>query len=386
MPPRFAPRWRTGRLFGFVLTLSASSAVPLAGQELTLLRVYPGSGPYECLAPASPVLPTPDDRARAGQLASDANQALILGDLEQVQALLEQAVVLDPSSPDLAYRHARVLDNLDRAPEAMAEYCRSLDLDVESIGIFEARDRLNALSDELRAQIPAPARAAFARGLELADDSLFTEAAESFSEAIDIDPEWPEPLYNRAVVNERAGRTPQALRDFRDYLRLVAPDENQAIMVSERIGELEGMASIATPSPTGALALGLVPGMGHFYTSRPLMGSLTLSVAAMAFAAGYSYQEVTTLCLTDVPSGGTCPPRDIIEERNERPYFWIGLGIATAVTVASAVDAYLAAKGRRDAFTALIEPVDEVTVETGLPTVSSSGGRLDFGFVRLRFR
>ena len=66
---------------------------PLAGQELELIRVYPGSGPYECVAPASPVLPTPDDRARAGQLASDANQAMVLGEMDQVQALLEEGVI-----------------------------------------------------------------------------------------------------------------------------------------------------------------------------------------------------------------------------------------------------------------------------------------------------
>jgi len=386
MPPRFARRWRTGSLLGILATVSASGAVTLAGQELELLRVYPGSGPYECLAPASPELPTPDARARAGQLASDANQALILGELEQVQALLEQAVALDPASPDLAYRHARVLEDVDRAPDAMVEYCRALDLNVESLGIFEARDRLNTLSDELRAQIPEAARDAFAQGLVQADDSLFSDAEESFSEAMDIDSDWPEPIFNRAVVNERAGRTREALQDFRDYLRLVAPDESQAITVSQRIGELEGMASVVTPDPSQALVLGLVPGMGHFYTSRPLMGGLTLTTAGMAVAAGLSYRDVTVVCVNEVPAGAACPAGEVVRELNERPYFWIGVGVAAAITLASAIDAYLAAKGQREAFTAITEPLESVTFEAGMPRVSARDAQLDFSFLRLRFR
>ena len=87
--------------------VTAAGIEPLLGQELELIRVYPGSGPYECVAPASPVLPSPDDRARAGQLASDANQAMVLGEMNQVQALLQEAVRLDPSSADLAYQIGR---------------------------------------------------------------------------------------------------------------------------------------------------------------------------------------------------------------------------------------------------------------------------------------
>ena len=378
--------WRTAWTFGVCAMVAAAGIEPLLGQELELIRVYPGSGPYACLAPASTQPPSPDDRARAGQLASDANQAMVLGEMNQVQSLLQEAVRLDPSSADLAYRHARVLEDLERSEPAMAEYCRSLDLDVEALGVVDARERLTRLSDELRNRIPEAARNAFAEGLVASDDSLYTDAATRFSEAIDNARGWPEPLYNRAVVNERAGRTPQALRDFRDYLRLVAEDESQAVRVSERIGELEGMASVATANPSGALALGLVPGMGHFYTSRPLMGTLTLSAAGAALAAGIGYKEITTVCLSDVSAGSACPSGDVIDEVNKRPYFWIGVGIAAAVTVASAIDAYLGAKGRRDAFTAITEPADDVTLEAGLPRVSSDGARVDFSVVRLRFR
>ena len=378
--------WRTAWTFGVSAMVAAAGIEPLLGQELELIRVYPGSGPYACLAPASTQPPSPDDRARAGQLASDANQAMVLGEMNQVQSLLQEAVRLDPSSADLAYRHARVLEDLERSEPAMAEYCRSLDLDVEALGVLDARERLTRLSNELRNRIPEEARNAFAEGLVQTDDSLYAAAEESFSAAIDNAPGWPEPIYNRAVVNERAGQTSQALRDFRDYLQLVAEDESQVLRVSQRIGELEGLASVATPSPSGALALGLVPGMGHFYASRPVMGTLTLSVAAVALAAGYSFREITVVCLNEVSAGGLCPAGDIVRERVERPYMLIGIGVAAAVTIAAAVDAYLGAKGQRDALTAITSPMEGVTLEMGAPEVSAGAGRVDLSVIRLQFR
>ena len=47
--------------------------------------------------PATPVLPTPDERAQAGQLASEANQAMILGEFERVQTLLARSVETESS-------------------------------------------------------------------------------------------------------------------------------------------------------------------------------------------------------------------------------------------------------------------------------------------------
>ena len=146
------------------------------------------------------------------------------------------------------------------------------------------------------------------------------------------------------------------------------------------------MASVARPNPTGALALGLVPGMGHFYTSRPLRGALTVTVAGAAIAAGYSYRSVTTVCLNDVPSGQACPAADVVREVTEHPYLWIGIGFAAAVTVVGAIDAYLVAKGQRDTFTAIDESSESVTLEIGLPSVTTYDDQLDFNFVRLRFR
>ena len=391
MPPRTAPKRRSGPILGVFLALVAVGTTPVEGQELTLQRDYPGSGPYECPAPVSPVLPTPEDRARAGQLATDANQAMILGDFERVRALLQQSVDLDPSSADLAYRHARVLADLERNEAAMVEFCRALDLGVETLGITDARIRLNGLSDLMRSQIPAPARDAFDEGIQTADDALYVESLVAFSRAMELAPEWPEPIFNRGVVNERLGRTQDALRDFRRYLRLVAPDESDAILVSQRIGVLEGAASVFPPSPMGTLALGLIPGMGHYYTSRPVPGTLTLAAAGVAFGVGFGFRNITQLCLTD-PTPTVCPAADVVDETVERPYLLIGLGIGAAITVVSAIEAYRKAKARRAEAEAIFGPQDP-TEETSrsslrleLPTVSVNGDQYDFNIVRLRFR
>jgi thioredoxin-like negative regulator of GroEL len=102
-----------------------ASAVPSAsqqvqqGQPLPLQRDFPGPGPLECPAAVTPVAPTDEERTRAGQLTSDAHQALISGDLEGARTLLSQATTADATSPEYAYRHARVLEALGVLDAAM---------------------------------------------------------------------------------------------------------------------------------------------------------------------------------------------------------------------------------------------------------------------------
>jgi hypothetical protein len=388
MPPRIARHRRSGLFRRVFLSAFAWSVAPLAGQELPLLREYPGSGPYECPASVIPVLPSPDERARAGQLASDANQAMVLGDLERVEVLLSQAVGLDRTSADLVYRHARVQEDLGDVEGAMTEFCRALDLGVESIGIVDTKERLDALSEEIRARIPEAAHEWFRVGLAQADDSLFVDALVSFTAAMEAAPEWATPLHNRAIIHEYLRHVQQALADFRRYLTYltVDPEAADAILVSQRIGLLEGAASVATPSPSGAFVLGIVPGMGHYYTGRPLAGTMTLAAAGGAAAAGLLFKNITTICLDDVPNGQACPPDMVVDEITERPYLWYGIGVAAAVTITGAIDALLKAKRRRDVTEAIAEPGEETGPRIRLPTVSTRGGRVDLNLVRVTFR
>jgi len=387
MPPSDALSLRSGLRAGTFLAVCACFCTPLRGQELPLQRDYPGSGRFECPAPVIPAAPIPGDSARAGQLASDANQAMIVGDLERVASLLAQAVELDPTSPDLAYRHASVLEDVDQATAAMLEYCRAISLGVVQIGVFDSRERIDALHAALGARIPQEARQAFILGLAEADASRYTNALAAFTVAVNEAPDWGAAVYNRALVYEELGFVQESLEDYRTYLDLSTSEIDPVlVIVSERIGLLEGIASVGTPSPTGALAVGLVPGMGHYYTGRPLGGTVTLVAAGASIASGFMVKEVTTLCLGEVASGAACPDDLIVDELTRRPYALYGLGIAAVITVVGAIEASLKARRRRAEAETIRGPRPVPGVSLGLPTVSTSGGRLDLNLVRVTFR
>ncbi len=386
---------RSGLAFGVGCALFAGVPAALDAQlpdaEFPeLKREYPGSGPYVCSDPANPDDPSADERARAGQLASDANQAMVLGDLERVEVLLGQASELDPTSADLAYRRARVLEDLNRSELAMREYCRAIDLGVESLGVRDAQDRIDGIYEQIRARLPVAAQQAFVAGLIAADDTLWTDAVESFSIAVDLAPGWADPLYNRALIREHIGQLRLALADYRAYLAVVAdPEDQEAIAISQRIGELEGAASVSTPSPAGAFALGLVPGMGQYYAGRPITGTATLVGAGAALAAAILIRDITVLCVDTVPAGQPCPEESIVDEITERPYLAVGVGVAAAVTIAGAIEAYVSARRARAANAELFGPIADTGDEgltVGLPAVSGGRGRVDFSFVRYRFR
>ncbi len=377
---------RSGLALGGFLSLIAGAAAPLGAQELLLRREYPGSGPYVCAPEVAVPPPTDDERGRAGQLASDANQAMILGEFDRVETLLAQAVELDPTSADLAYRRARILEELERTEPAMREYCRVIDLGGESIGLVDARERIDVIYEQVRARLPRAAREAFVEGLAAADDSLYVESIDQFSVAIDLAPDWPDPLYNRAMVREHVGQVQLALSDFRRYLAVVAdPEAADAIAIAARIGQLEGAASVSMPSPPGALVLGVIPGMGHYYSRRPLPGTVTLAATTAAIVGGFLFTKVTTFCLDDISPGASCPPELIDRELTERPYVWVGVGIGAAITLAGAVEAYLTAKRAQSESEALRAP-SESGLDVGFPSLSARGDRVDLSFVRYRFR
>ncbi|MGD8289636.1 MAG: tetratricopeptide repeat protein, partial [Gemmatimonadota bacterium] len=291
-----------GRLFGVVVVSASLWGAPLSGQALPLERDYPGTGPYECPVPVEPVAPTEDQAERASQLTSDALEASILGDLEGARALMEQAAEADPTSPEVAYRYARALEDMEMRQEAISEYCTAIALGAVDAGIQDSRERLDALYEIVRARITDRARTGFVDGLNQADDSLYTASVASFSVAIEEVPDWAEAYYNRAVVLEQLGRIQESLADYRRYLALTPSEVDPVVVaVSQRIGTLEGVVAMPTPSPGGALALGAMPGMGQYYTGRPIAGTLVLAAAGGAIAAGFMVKKVTVRCLNTPP-------------------------------------------------------------------------------------
>jgi tetratricopeptide (TPR) repeat protein len=393
MPPRNKRHGRIALVRGIRFSACAFSAcacgvLPLAAQDaLQLQRDYPGSAPFVCPAPATLSEPSPQQMAQAGQLASEADNAVILGDYERAQELLVRAYELDPTRADFAYSHARVLEALGRTEPSMLEYCRAIALGAEAASLQDARDRLNALDEELRASISPLARERFADGLARANIGSHPEAVAAFTRALEERPDWPEALYNRAVVLERMGLTQESLVDYRRYLELrPAEVDPRVAQVAQRIGMLEGIESVPTPSPGNTLALGMLfPGMGQYYSDRGVSGSIILGTAVTAVAAGLSYRKITVRCLSNVSGGADCPPDDIVDETTERPLLGPALGVVAAVTLGAAVEAWIRARQARAE-----QERDAATGTEGLgfsgPSVSSNGQALDLSFFSLRFR
>jgi tetratricopeptide (TPR) repeat protein len=387
-------RWKVnrGRLglppAWLIIAALCGSASSLSAQDLPLKREIPGSGPYQCPPEQKADKPGAEEQMLARQLASTAAQAVILGDLDRARSVLARATQLDPSSADLAYRHARVLQDLNQAPAAIAEYCRALAADSLAEGIGDARQRIQALAAATRTKLPAQAVTAFQEGLKEADAGRLERAAMLFDTATVGAPEWPEAVFDRGVVAARLGRAPDATRDLRKYLEL-RPDAPDAIDVSRRIGELQSLSLVSTPSPSAALFLGMVvPGMGQFYSGRALGGMTVLSLAAGAVAAGYLVKKVDVLCLSEPGSDGTCPADQVVKEKTNRPYLTAAVGAAAAVTVVGAVTAFLGARGRRNARTAAGS--DDATTtrapRLAMPTVAARGTNVDFALLRVTFR
>lgn len=388
MPPRPKPLHGT-RLFGGILAACFVLAVSsLSAQEpLQLQRDYPGSAPFVCPAPsATPLEVTPQQLSQAAQTATEADNAVILGDYERAQELLARASELDPTRGDVAYSHARVLETLGSTQESMLEYCRAIDLGVDDASLQDAQTRLDALDEELRASVSPVARARFADGLAQANTGRYPESVEAFTDALGENPDWPEALYNRAVVLERMGLTQESLVDYRRYLEL-RPDEvnPQVAQVAQRIGMLEGIESVPTPSPNNTLALGMLfPGMGQYYSGRGISGSVFLGTAVTAFTVGVGYKKVTVRCLSDVTGNADCPPGDIVDETSERPLLGPALGLVAAVTVVAAIEGWIRAKQARQEQERNASPEARGLGLSG-PSVDLNGETLDLSFFSLRF-
>ena len=140
-----------------------------------------------------------------------------------------------------------------------------------------------------------------------------------------------------------------------------------------------------TPSPIGALALGFVPGMGHYYTGRPRGGTVVFALTGGALAAGLFIQDVTVVCLNDVPAGEQCPSAQVVEEVADRPFLLPSLGVAAAVTIIGAVDAMVRARSVRRQVEEINGPRTATGPRLAPPSLSSRGRRVDLNLLRVTF-
>lgn len=334
-----------------------AGASPATAQELFLKRALPPGAQPPCAVAGVPEAPPPaaDEEARseAGRLAAEASQAAILGDRARARELLEEAAALDPTSPGVAYRLARVLEDSGAGPDALVHFCRVLALEPEGSDAPDVRRRIERLSPALEGGLPDAARSAFLEGVAHFDAREFDAAARQFSRALVEYPDWDQAHFNRGLANLELGREAAAIADLERYLEL-RPQATDRDAVASRLGARAPAASdLPRPAPARArhsagtaLVSGLVlPGMGHVYSDRPGRGALIFLAAGGSVAAGILYTDVEIECRL-FPAPAVCPSEEIADRRETRPYLTHGIAAAGAITLLGAVHAALTVRSR----------------------------------------
>jgi tetratricopeptide (TPR) repeat protein len=330
-----------------VLTLIVLGApLTVQAQALPLKRTLPPTSWEGCVRGSERAAVSAEDGARADALAAEAAQALILGDNVAALNLLTAAAELDPNSELVAYRRGRTLQRLERGEDALAEYCRFLDLAPDAPESAEVRDRIDGIVAARGFTVPAAAAQAYSTGLGHFDAGRAVEAGAAFDAAARAAPSWAAAVYNRGLARLAAGDAAAAGRDLRHYLELT-PGSPDFGPVLDLVGTLQA-APRAPHDPFTALAAGLlVPGLGHFTTGRPRDGVVFLGLAAGMVGVGVLVGRSDVQCLSP-PEQGRCPPEQVLGERTRRPLLVPALLGAAATAAYGAVDAYRGARRARD--------------------------------------
>ena len=311
---------------------------PVGAQGLTLIRELPGDEDFSCPALDTSAQVSNEERTEAARIGSNADQALILGDQERARDLLARATETDPTSPELAYRYARVLDDMGARVQAISHFCRALVMGAGSDEVGDAERRLEAIFEWQKAQLSSEAIEAFQGGISEADSADLEAALASFDLARQEAPDWPDPLYNRGIIRARLGQIEAAAADLELYLA-VRPEAEESAALSESIQRLRELASL--PLPSRALTYGLLlPGGGQFYTGQKWRGAGLLTVSAAALAVGLFSDKTTVRCVGPPGPGGECPPDRFIGEEDSKPYLVRGLVAAGAFAVAGALESF----------------------------------------------
>jgi tetratricopeptide (TPR) repeat protein len=369
---------------GLYFSLILGTASGLGGQELPLKRDLPGTDSISCAEIDPNVQPSPEEVEQASRLGSDSEQALMVGDQERARDLLARATELDPTSAELAYRYGRILESLGEVEPAIDQFCRALGLGSREQGIGDARPRLEALSRAREPELPEAARSEFLNGLLQADLGNMEGAEEAFGAAFGFAPDWADAVYNRGIIRIRLENPDMAVEDLQQYL-ILNPNGADAILVSQRIGQLQ-IRQTSSVSPGTALGLGIpLPGMGQFYSGRALGGMTVLALAGGALAAGFLIEEIDVKCVGSAPSSGECPADRVVSEDTSNPYMIHGIIAAGVISIAGAVEAYIKAKRGGDGAPGEIVAFRAGKARIAGPTFSATGPRLNINLVKVAF-
>ena len=189
---------------------------------------------------------------RASALTGLGYLALRRGDLATAAARFSEAVAIDSSDAGAA------------TGLAYAELWR--------IDPRQLPHRAAALASPRPTAYPADAANQLRAGIDYFAARNLKSAQRSLSSAANAAPSWPDVFYTRALVYQADGQSSLAVADFQHYLQL-RPSAVDRVAVTSRIDALNR-------SPSQALALGIIPGGGQFYTHQPVLGLIVLGGVA----------------------------------------------------------------------------------------------------------
>ena len=321
---------------------------PAAAQALALKEALaPEYGMDWCGPAATGSATASRPSAAVDSLVEAGSRAAILGDQYTAGELLEEAALLDPSNPVIAYRLGRTYEERDEAELAVGQYCRYLTMAGEAPETGDVRERIERLAGALAERDQDELTAAVRAGLEAYRQQRYEASVLAFTRVLEYRPGWASAYYNRAMGELRLARYDEALADLDTYLQLrpSAEDRETVVAFTDFLRSNSARQASALPAPGGVLLQGLlIPGLGQFATGRPVGGVLVLGVAAAAAAYGLrEVPAVRTVTATD-PFGN---PYEFETQVTERQNLALGFAVAGAVGVAAAVEAFVHASGAR---------------------------------------
>lgn len=327
-------RWWALLVLAFVCGAAPSRAVAQLLLPKRLLTI--GAAPGCDIASQNQVPIARRDNAEARRLAAVGQEAALVGDQTAAREAYARAAVLNPTDERVAYDLARAHDELADTTKAIAEYCRYLVLSPSGRESGDVRSRLTGLVAPAVQTRANDVQVAFRLGLALFDDARYDASARAFADVIRLAPESAEGFFNLGLAHAATGQRADAMRDLEQY-RAAAPTVDDRVEVARAIETLRRPVF----SAGAALARGVVPGFGQFYTSRSGRGVAVL--VASAASAGFAFvQQTTKQQIAYVDPNGV--PAPYTETTKERPYFVAGLSAAVALTLAGATEAVWFAK------------------------------------------
>jgi tetratricopeptide (TPR) repeat protein len=260
-------------------------------QQLAPKRTLAAGAPTGCaaFAPATPVSASPlGDDPETRRLITTGQEASLQGDHAGARDAFTQAARRSPNNAIIAYYLGREHEAVASTTEAVAEYCRYLQLSPNARDADEVRGRIVRLVPASQLAQVDEARANFSSGVALLERRQFF-AADSMFGAIALKlPNTPEIYYNRGLARAARGERGPATEDFEKYIELSGSNPPDRLAIRSAVGGLQDRV-FGTGQAFGSGLL--LPGMGQMSTGRPVLGVAILGAVAGAMAWGLMKED-----------------------------------------------------------------------------------------------